>query len=147
MNAFIVVFVVVLVMIAGTLITQNTDWSWYATLNKAPLNPPNYVFGYVWSALYLLIIISTILSANDSALFRTVFLVNMGLNLAWSYFFFGRQQPRQSLLVNILLILATGAQIYLSQTPISRVLLIPYLAWISFAAYLNYYIVANNTLV
>ncbi|MBK8832193.1 MAG: tryptophan-rich sensory protein [Saprospiraceae bacterium] len=118
--------------------------SWYSTLNKPSFNPPNYLFGPVWSVLYILMGIGLylILQTPKSAM-RTksivLFTVQLILNLSWSFIFFNAQSPLAALIIiGILWIAILMMMIYFhTLSPIASYLQIPYLLWVSFASVLN----------
>ncbi len=134
--------------------TSVASSTWYKSLNQSPLTPPSWVFPIAWTILYALIIASGVvfLSATPtiSAGVRSVgffyYCAAWVLNLSWSQIFFRFQRPDLSFVV-ILGILAFIALNIRAFYPVSRVaayLLVPYLAWVSFATYLNGYIVFMN---
>ena len=117
---------------------------WYASLRKPAWNPPGWVFGPVWSALYTLMAVAAWLVWKRGG-FRahgrplTLFLVQLALNAAWSPLFFGLRWPGAAFVEILLLWMAIVATL-LAFRPVSRTaawLLAPYLAWVSFAAVLN----------
>ncbi len=117
---------------------------WYASLNKPSWNPPGWVFGPVWTALYTMMAVAAWLvwrRGGFAAQRRPLawFLVQLGLNAAWTPVFFGLQRPDLALVVIVLLWLAIVGTIRAFR-PVSRPaawLLAPYLAWVSFATVLN----------
>lgn len=138
---------IVLALLAGgigSLATSSNIPTWYAGIEKPSFNPPNEVFGPVWTVLYILMGISLYLvwTANSKRPKQRAFLVyglQLVLNTAWSLVFFGLQAPEAALAVIVGLL----ASIVLTMRlfwPFSRsavYLLIPYLAWVSFATVLN----------
>ena len=131
---------------AGALITAPAVATWYTTLNKPALNPPAWVFGPVWTTLYLLMGIAAFLvwrrwgSDPRVKAALAVYLIQLFLNAIWSPVFFGLHAPGAALVVIALLWLAIVATM-VKFHPISRAaayLLIPYLLWVSFASYLNF---------
>lgn len=124
---------------------------WYAQLIKPPLTPPDAVFPVAWTLLYLMIAIAGWLAwqVPDSPLKRYAFScygLQLALNAAWSWLFFGLQQPVAGL-VDIVLLLAAITINIVWFRPLSRlaaILLVPYLAWVGFALYLNAGIVWLN---
>lgn len=126
------------------LATMDSIGSWYSTLNKPSFNPPDYLFGPVWSALYILMGIGLylILQTPKSDL-RTksivLFVVQLILNLSWSFIFFNAQSPSGALIIiGILWISILMMMIYFhTLSPVSSYLQIPYLLWVSFASVLN----------
>jgi tryptophan-rich sensory protein len=117
---------------------------WYENLVKPALNPPNWVFGPVWTALYILIACGfyRILRSKPSTTRRraiSIFLFQMALNCAWSFAFFATHNPLLALTVIVAMEAAIVATIVLfrriDQT--AARLLWPYAAWVAFAAYIN----------
>lgn len=131
--------------ILGGLATASSVKSWYVGLNKPSLNPPGWLFGPVWTTLYLLMGISLYLVWNKAGSMPIkaalwIFAVQLALNLVWSILFFGMHSPLLGLIDIAILWLAIIATI-LAFLPISHwaaYLLLPYLAWVSFASYLNF---------
>ena len=125
--------------------TANGVSTWYPTLVKPPFNPPSWVFGPVWTVLYLMMGVAAYLvwlRGIDSAGVKTaltVFLIQLALNGLWSILFFGLHQPGWALVEIILLWTAIGATIFLfwRVVPAAGMLLLPYWAWVSFATVLN----------
>jgi tryptophan-rich sensory protein len=121
---------------------------WYKSLKKSTLTPPAYVFGPVWTALYILMIISLIiyLQSNYTTRGLTLFGAQLAVNLLWSPLFFGKQLICLSFvnvaIMNILVFL-TYIEFKKSSVLASK-LLLPYMIWILLAAYLNLYICINN---
>ncbi len=117
--------------------------SWYNSLIKPFLAPPNWVFIPVWSILYLTIFISLVLyvikpeeNKNSGYIF---FAIQLILNLIWSPIFFGAQNIALALIIVIFLdifVLFTILKFY-SVSKISGLILIPYFLWVLFASYLN----------
>jgi translocator protein len=129
--------------IAGIFTGQSVD-DWYVTLNRPSFNPPNWVFGPVWSTLYLLMGISLYLvwklkpsQARTRAIL--IFLVQLILNFAWSFLFFYFHQVGTALVDIIILWTAIIAMItlFFRVRPVAAYLNIPYLLWVSFATILN----------
>ena len=121
--------------------------TWYAEQAKAPLNPPNWVFPVAWTIFYTLIAISGwVLQFAKSVSPRTavwvLFGIQLVLNWAWSIFFFTFHLTGFSFGVIIFLDILVAALIILAfgKFRIVSLLLLPYLAWLCFAAYLNYYV-------
>lgn len=138
--------------IIGTFFTTPAIPGWYASLVKPEFSPPNWIFAPVWTTLYLLMGIAAFLvwrngspaSAVRKAL--AAFWVQLGLNAAWSILFFGLKSPILGLACIAALWLAIAVTIS-RFAPLSRVaawLMAPYLAWVSFAAALNFEIYRLN---
>lgn len=116
---------------------------WYSKLKKPSFNPPNWIFGPVWTFLYLLMGISLYLilvSQKDTPLAIIIFSIQLFLNIAWSAIFFGMKKPFFAFLEIILLWISILASIiiFYEISDISSYLLIPYLLWVSFASLLNF---------
>ncbi len=117
---------------------------WYAELNKPAWNPPGWIFGPVWSALYLSMAVAAWLVWREGGWRRQrrvlgLFLVQWALNFLWTPLFFGLHRTGLAFAEILLLwlaIAATAATFWRIRKP-AGVLLVPYLAWVSFAAVLN----------
>jgi tryptophan-rich sensory protein len=118
---------------------------WYERLKKPSWRPPNRIFAPVWSVLYLMIAVSGWLVWRErgftgAALALTVYGVQLALNAAWTPLFFGLHRPGLGLVDIVLLWMSIVATIVLFW-PIhlaAALLLVPYLAWVTFAAALNF---------
>lgn len=137
-------FVFVLAAAAGW-VTQVGPGSWYGSLEKPSLTPPDIVFPIVWNILYLMMATAGWLvwyqGGGLSAVGKplAIFGTQMALNLSWSVIFFGLHRPGLAAL-EILVLLGAIAFTIKSFAPISRtaaVMLAPYFFWVLFAAYLN----------
>ena len=139
-----IVIAVILAAVLGSLASTNsgTD-SWYLSLNKSELNPPGYVFGIVWPILYVLMMISAFLTYKKVFV---IFNIQLIFNAAWSWLFFRYQMPLVSLLDIYLLIMMNIyiLKLIYHESKIAFLLFLPYVLWISFASYLNLFIVINN---
>lgn len=126
--------------------TRDSITNWYPTLIKPIFNPPNWIFGPVWTLLYIMMgvaggMIWNYLETNPDTVKKafTFFIIQLGLNALWSYLFFGLHNPLLALIEIILLwlmIFETYTQ-FKKIDSIAGLLLIPYLAWVSFATVLN----------
>ncbi len=119
--------------------------AWYQGLNKPAWNPPNWVFGPVWTLLYILMGVAAWLvwrQGWDNPQVQgalVIFGVQLLLNLFWSLVFFGLRSPNWAVLEIVVLwgfILVTIVQFYRLE-PVAGLLLIPYQLWVTFAAALN----------
>lgn len=118
--------------------------AFYDALRKPPATPPPAVFGPAWTFLYLLMGIAAWLVwreglTRQTALALGLFAAQLALNFAWSLIFFGQHRIGAALLeiaVLWLVILATIVAFWVVR-PAAGALLLPYLGWVSFAAYLN----------
>jgi len=125
--------------------------NWYDTLNKPFLTPPSFVFGPVWIFMYTLIFVSfVVFMSTETKQSKTpaivLFLVQILLNFAWSPAFFYLHSIKLSFAIILLLILFVIFTIlaFNRVSKISASLLIPYLLWLFFAAYLNFEIMRLN---
>lgn len=134
--------------IIGSLFTMSKIPTWYMTLNKPELAPPNWIFGPVWTTLFILMGIALYLvwkqgiDRKDVKIALCIFGTQLILNVLWSIIFFGLENPGSafieiiSLWISILLSIIYFYKI----NKTAGYLLIPYIAWVSFASYLNYMI-------
>ncbi len=129
----------------GSVFTVNSISTWYTTLVKPGFNPPNWLFGPVWTLLYLLMGISLYFVWQKGTadphikIALLMFAAQLVLNILWSILFFGMRSPMLGLIEIALLwvfILLTITNFYHISKPASY-LLIPYILWVSFAAVLN----------
>lgn len=131
--------------IIGSIFTFQSISTWYVLLNKPDFNPPNYLFGPVWSVLYTLIGISFYFiwrtpktSLRNQAI--NIFLTQLFFNGLWSIVFFGFRDIFTALIVILILwvsILMTILRFWqLNKT--AAYLLLPYLLWVSIATVLNF---------
>jgi benzodiazapine receptor len=141
---FTLIVAVILAAAIGSMASTSagTD-SWYLLLNKSELNPPSYIFGVVWPILYILMMVSAFLAHKK---IFSIFITQLFFNAAWSWLFFRFQMPLIALL-DIYLLIAINIYILnlmYKENKIAFFLFIPYVVWISFASYLNLFIVINN---
>ena len=117
---------------------------WYDGLRKPPWTPPNRVFGPVWTALYAVMAVAAWLVWRRRGLARVglplaLFVLQLALNLAWTGLFFALRRPGlafgEILLLWAVILATLGAFGRVSR--VAGLLLIPYLAWVTFAAALN----------
>ena len=135
-----VIFAAAIGSMAST--STGTD-SWYLSLNKSELNPPSYIFGIVWPILYIFMMVSAFLAYKKIFL---LFIVQLFFNAIWSWLFFRFQMPLVALL-DIYLLIVINIYILNSmykEYKLAFFLFVPYVLWISFASYLNLFIVINN---
>lgn len=128
----------------GGLVTVNEIPTWYATLNKPSFNPPNWLFGPVWTTLYLLMGISVYLiwkqpvsKERNTAL--QLFILQFILNFCWSFIFFGLHATGWALIEMIALWILILLSIlhFAKHAKTAAWLLVPYISWVSFALLLN----------
>jgi benzodiazapine receptor len=118
--------------------------AYFEALRKPPLTPPPAAFGPAWTTLYLLMAVAAWLVwrqglDQQAALALGIFAAQIVLNALWSIIFFGRHRVGWALLEIALLWLTILATIVLfwRASPLAGALLLPYLAWVTFATYLN----------
>ena len=135
-----VIFAAAIGSMAST--SAGTD-SWYLSLNKSEINPPSYVFGIVWPVLYIFIMISAFLAHKK---IFSLFIGQLFFNAIWSWLFFRFQMPLVALLDIYLLIVINIYILNLmyKENKLAFFLFVPYVLWISYASYLNLFIVINN---
>ena len=117
--------------------------SWYVDLVKSPLNPPSFVFGIVWPILYALMAFVSFKSADK---IWKLFIPQLILNAAWSWMFFFMHAPLLAL-INITILIFLNQKILVILKIESKLLFwlyLPYVLWLTFAAFLNASIVLLN---
>jgi|AntRauTorcE11898_2_1112593.scaffolds.fasta_scaffold00099_17 tryptophan-rich sensory protein len=130
--------------IVPAILTANEVAEWYPTLASPPLTPPSWVFGPVWTVLFAALGVAAYLVYRERehemrAFALGFFGVQLALNTSWSLVFFGMQAPAAALVVIVLLLVAIAATIVAFDQVDRRaaLLMVPYLAWVAFATYLN----------
>jgi len=136
----------------GSVATMPSIPTWYASLQKPPFNPPNWIFGPVWTTLFIMMGVAAFLvwdkglEKKEVRVALAIFGIQLLLNVFWSVLFFGMQSPLYAFIDIIALwasILATIIYFYkISAT--AGYLLIPYILWVSFASILNLSIAILN---
>jgi len=138
--------------VAGSFFTISAIPTWYAGLIKPVLTPPNWLFGPVWTILYILMGVALYFVAREGTEKKSVqlgiivFAAQLIVNVIWSLVFFGLQSPLSGLVTIMVLIALVLATIYFFYK-VSRTaagLLVPYIAWICIATYLNAMILVLN---
>jgi len=141
----------------GSLFTTPNLEPWYSQLEKPWFNPPNWIFGPVWTTLFILMAVAAWLVwqhgqtkkkklTPPAAFGLKLYAVQLGLNVLWSGLFFGLQSPQLALVevfIFWLVIIATAREFWRVK-PLAGALFIPYIAWVSFASVLNYAVVLLN---
>lgn len=136
----------------GSIFTTPSIATWYETLNKPALNPPNWVFAPVWTTLFILMGISLFLIwqkglKSKGVVFAIVlFVIQLLLNMKWSFLFFGMHSPLYAFVdIVVLWLMILWAIIAFSKiSKLAGWLLLPYLLWVSFASYLNFMVYLLN---
>jgi len=129
---------------AGGAVTASSVGGWYQTLAKPPFNPPDWLFGPVWTVLYLFIAIAgwRLWRGEPKAARRTalaLYFAQLAVNLAWSFLFFGAQMIGAAFIDIAVLVLLIGVCIVLFRR-VDRwaaLLFVPYGLWVAFATVLN----------
>ncbi|MBW2981050.1 tryptophan-rich sensory protein [Candidatus Woesearchaeota archaeon] len=136
----------------GSISTSGSVSTWYQTINKPSFNPPDWVFGPVWTTLFILMGISLYIIWSKGLKKKGVkkalgiFGVQLALNILWSFLFFGLKSPLYGL-IEIVILWAAILYTIILFSRVSRTasyLLIPYILWVSFAAVLNFTIFVLN---
>ncbi|WP_339613469.1 TspO/MBR family protein [uncultured Rubinisphaera sp.] len=150
----LVVFIIVCLSAGGlgAIATTPEIEGWYKMIAKPSWNPPGWIFGPVWTTLYIMMAIAVWLVWKQAG-FKAAklplnsFGVQLLLNVAWSWIFFGMHRPGWAfaeIIVLWLAILATTI-LFFKKSKIAGGLMVPYLAWVSFASVLNFTIWRLNT--
>lgn len=136
----------------GGLVTINSVKTWYPGIQKPSFNPPNWLFGPVWSTLFIIMGISAYLiwtKRKQVAHFpRTVaiYFIQLILNLGWSFLFFYNHLIGAALIeiVALLVAILVNAIVFYKIDKTAGLLFIPYFLWVSFATFLTYNIFILN---
>ncbi|MFN7676050.1 TspO/MBR family protein [Flavobacterium sp.] len=141
-----VVLICVVIGYLSGMVTRESITTWYPTLVKPVFNPPNWIFAPVWSLLYIMMgvaggMIWNRIDTDEEKVKKAfkIFIAQLALNALWSYLFFGLHNPLLAL-IEIILLLLLIFECYNQFKKIDKVagmLLLPYLAWVSFATVLN----------
>jgi tryptophan-rich sensory protein len=153
-KVFLLVLLIIIcesVGLLGSIFTLPSIPTWYASLTKPSFNPPSFLFAPVWTTLYFLMGISLFLILQKKLkkqrnFLSILFAVQLFLNFLWSVLFFGMHLPLIAL-IEIGLLWVSIALLIIDFWKFSKpaaILLMPYLAWVSFAAFLNLSIVLLN---
>jgi benzodiazapine receptor len=132
----------------GRSATARSVLDWYVELRKPSWTPPSWVFGPVWTALYAMMAVAGWLAWRDERTKATtlVFLLQLFLNGSWAWVFFGARRPDLGLACILLLWVAIVATIaaFWKISRMAVILFVPYLAWVTFAAALDWSVVRLN---
>ncbi len=149
---FLSIFIPLMIGYLGSIITISEISTWYASLSKPSWAPPNWLFGPIWTTLYILMGISLFLvwregfNRRDVRFALLIFGVQLVLNLLWSIVFFSFHSLFGSFILIMILWIAILANIiafYVISRP-AGLLLVPYIIWVSIASYLNYSVYLLN---
>ena len=136
--------------LAGSFLTRKNIAEWLDHLIKPSWNPPNWVFGPVWTTLYGMMGYSSYLAYMDSsnrALSLTLYGIQLALNWAWTPVFFAAHQVKYAFYLILVLdafVLGTIINFFLDVSNLAGGLLIPYMCWLCLASALNYNIWRDN---
>ena len=129
----------------GGAVTTPKISTWYSTLVKPSWNPPAWIFGPVWSALYFCMAVAAWLvwrqgGFSGAKVPLTQFVVQLALNVLWSCIFFGLEKPGLAFgeVLLLWLTIVTTMVLFWQRSMIAGILFVPYLAWVSFASFLNF---------
>lgn len=136
--------------IAGGAMTRIDGW--YRSLEKSSLNPPDWAFAPAWTLIYALAALSAATawrdaeSQRDRSLVTILFFINAVLNIAWSAVFFTLRRPDWALaeVATLWISVAVIAGFLARFSRTGSLLMLPYLAWVTYAAWLNYKVVELN---
>jgi translocator protein len=133
---------------ANNKIENIVDRKWYKNLKQSKLSPPSYVFGIVWTFLYILLALYFIfaISIKGTKYAIIYFVLQMIVNLSWTYVFFKRRNFSLALGMTIFMILATAMSMWemFKINKLLPLLLVPYILWLCLAGYLNWFIIVKN---
>ncbi|HTK33399.1 MAG TPA: TspO/MBR family protein [Candidatus Paceibacterota bacterium] len=138
--------------IVGSFFTVSSITTWYADIIRPTFSPPNWIFGPVWTTLFALMGIALFLvwqkglAQRDVKIAVALFLAQLILNVCWSIIFFGAHNPGGAFVEILFLWIAILATIiaFFKISKLAGYLLVPYIAWVTFAAFLNYAIWTLN---
>jgi benzodiazapine receptor len=135
----------------GNVATMTNVRDWYPTINRPTWTPPDWIFGPVWTALYLMMAIAAwiVWRQGDIQAARrplALFAIQLALNSLWSVLFFGLKQPTWAAVEIVVLWIAIAATLdaFWRRSAAAGLLMMPYLAWVTFAAGLNFAIARLN---
>lgn len=127
----------------GSIFTIDSVQTWYTTLNRPFWTPPNWVFGPVWTTLYVLMGTAAYLVSRSKKLGKTfvlwLFLAHLLVNLFWSISFFAMQELLLPVIVIVFLLglIVLLMRLFWRYSHIATYLMVPYLLWVSYATTLN----------
>ena len=144
MNSIISLVVSFIVCFAAAAIgTRFLPDEWFKNLNKPSWNPPNRLFAPVWTILYALMAIAAWQVSEQAGVkavpLLALFVVQLAMNAAWTWIFFGLRLPDRAFAEIVVLWVLIAATLigFWQMNPLAGLLLLPYLAWVTFASFLN----------
>jgi benzodiazapine receptor len=143
--AVVVPLVLLLGFLSGRSVPAGDENAWYMALTKPAITPPGWLFPVAWSILYVLtgLALSLVLAAQGARLrwaAVALFAVQFALNLAWTPLFFGAHRVDAAFALIVVMVAAAAATTYVFARVrrTAALLMLPYLAWLAFAALLNW---------
>lgn len=125
--------------------TAQSVRDWYPTLRKPSWNPPSWLFGPVWTVLYIMMAIAAwrvwmTSGFNGAGIALTLFFVQLFFNFVWSFLFFSAKNPKIAFVEVLALVLSVFATLvaFAGHDAPAAWMFVPYLAWVTFAAALNF---------
>lgn len=146
----VAILVCLAVGLSASLFQSGSIATWYPTLTKSELTPPDLVFPIAWGVIYVLMGVSIGITWNKPSWQRNplarLFVLQLLLNFLWSINFFYLRSPFAGLVNIVMLDLAVIWYVCKAYRvkKLSALLFVPYLIWLAFATYLNLYILINN---
>ena len=133
----------------GSLVTNLYKEPWYSTIVKPSFNPPEWVFAPVWISLYIAMSVAVwLIWINPKRVEKIIYIyfIHLFINGSWSIFFFGLHLILVSLIIIAIIIFFVVwlIKLYYPINKVSALLMFPYLAWLSYAFVLNFYIFILN---
>jgi benzodiazapine receptor len=138
--------------VIGSIFTSQSVTTWFQTIEKPSFSPPNWLFGPVWTTLYVLMGVSLFLIwraissttfPNDRRIREIAAFIAFGaqliLNVLWSFLFFGLRSPQLAFVEIIILLISivVTIAIFSKISKLSAILMLPYAGWVTFASFLN----------
>ena len=148
LSLFIILTITFLASAIGGFTTSQFKEPWYSSLTLSPYNPPSWVFGPVWTTLYVFMSVAIwkVWTKFYETKILIIYFIHILFNASWSVVFFGFHEILLSL-INLIIILAMVIYltiIFKSRDNLSFLLMVPYLLWSSYALFLNASILILN---
>ena len=142
LSLFVIVVATFLITFQAGFVTRAALDPWYYNLVKPAFNPPNWIFGPVWTILYIMMSVAAWLAykkSKNSNKILTVYFFHLLINASWSYvFFYYKQIFIASFIISIIIFFILYLMVlYSKYSKPSVLLMLPYFAWSTFALYLN----------
>ncbi len=148
LSLFIILIITFVASAIGGFTTSQFKEPWYSSLTLSPYNPPSWVFGPVWTTLYVFMSVAIwkVWTKFYETKILIIYFIHILFNASWSVVFFGFHEILLSL-INLIIILAMVIYltiIFKSRNNLSFLLMVPYLLWSSYALFLNASILILN---